>query len=233
MAERNPECHKGHRNSLRKKFIDSDFTGFNKHNLLELLLFYSIPRIDTNELAHSLLDTFGSLKGVFDAPIDAIMSVKGIGKNSAVLLKLIPVLMREYLNEDTDSTKYIFSTEEAVQFLKPKFFGLNSEAVYFICLDDSGRVLKNAFVGQGDFDSTTINVRKFASQILNSNADAVIIAHNHPVGVCAPSKEDIDTTIKLKNLLDSISVSLMDHIIFANDGYFSFLKNNIYSYIFS
>lgn len=237
MAEKKTKekinLHKGHREKYREKFLKTGLKGFSKHNILEFLLFYSIPRADTNEIAHRLINEFGSLKGVLDAPVEALQLVEGVGANTAILIKLIPAMIKEYIDEDASRSQYIFSTQDAVNFLSPKFIGLRNEAIYLICLDKNGKILKHCFIGQGGIDSMDFDARTIAADVLACNATTVVIAHNHPGGVCSPSKADADTTIKLKSFLNTIDVELADHIIFASEGYFSFLKNPKYSYVLS
>ena len=119
--------HKGHRDRLKKRFLQSGIDDFEDHNKLELLLFYAIPQKDTNPIAHELLDTFGSLSNVLDAPFEELIKVKGISESSAVLLKLIPPLSRSYLNDKYKNGFVINSTEQAGEFLMPKFIGLTTE----------------------------------------------------------------------------------------------------------
>lgn len=225
--------HEGHRQKFRERFLETGLRGFSKHNILEFILFYSIPRMDTNETAHRLLDEFGSLKGVFDAPVDALCNVEGIGLHSAIHLKLIHGLIRAYFDEDASKLKYIFSTEDIVNFLSPKFIGLTREAIYLVCLDANCKILKHSFLGQGGISSIDVDIRSIASDILACNATSVIVAHNHPGGVCAPSKEDKEATLRLKQFLSSIDVQLIDHIIFAGNDHFSFRNNPKFSYTVS
>lgn len=97
--------HEGHRERLKNRFLTSSLDNFEPHNILELLLFYSIPRQDTNEIAHALLDRFGSLKGVFDADFSELIKIKGIKENSATLIKLIPQISRAYMFEEINKEK--------------------------------------------------------------------------------------------------------------------------------
>lgn len=94
--------HENHRKRLKERFLEEGLENFQNHNILELLLFYSVPRRDTNALAHELIDKFGSLSAVFDADYDSLLDCKGVSENTAVLLKLIPKLARAYLmDKDT------------------------------------------------------------------------------------------------------------------------------------
>ena len=119
--------HGGHRERVRKRFISEDLDNFSPHNVLELLLFYAIPQKDTNEIAHRLLNTFGSLSGVFDAPIEELKNVNGIGENAAVFIKLLPSACRRYMDDKFGKAHTINSPEAAGKFLKPKYIGVMDE----------------------------------------------------------------------------------------------------------
>ncbi|MEG2852596.1 MAG: UPF0758 domain-containing protein, partial [Hydrogenoanaerobacterium sp.] len=108
--------HAGHRKRLRERFIKNGLDNFEKHNVLELLLFNSVPRQDTNELAHRLMEEFGSLSGVFDAPVEELMKLDGIGENSAVLIKLIPAISKVYLDDKNTIGTLVRSTDESINF---------------------------------------------------------------------------------------------------------------------
>lgn len=223
MADSKENVHKGHRERLRNQFIaKKTLDSMPPHNVLELLLFYSIPRADTNELAHRLIDKFGSLRGVFDAQIDSLLTVDGVGERTAVLIKLVSEASRAYLEECASDIKQINSTLDAVKCIKPKFTSLKNEALVILCLNNAGRVLNCAVVCEGNISSAELDMRKIMSAIIDSGATAAVIAHNHPGGVCAPSKADRKLTCSLARLFSSIHARLLDHIIIADDSYFSF-----------
>ena len=137
--------HEGHRERLKQQFKNNNYSidKWQEHNILELLLFYSIPRIDTNEIAHKLLDKFGSLSGVLDASPDVLSSIEGIGNNSAVFLKLLPQVFSLYVEQKERSEKTesdMSDIESRKRFFAPKFFGLSYEAVFVAALDNKNRV---------------------------------------------------------------------------------------------
>lgn len=233
MAEKKSNLHEGHRKKVRERFLETGLKGFSKHNILEFILFYSIPRADTNEIAHRLIDEFGSLRGVLNAPIEHLRNVEGVGLHSAVLLKLIQGVVKAYSDEGAEKLNHIYNTDDMVNFLKPKFIGLTKETIYLVCLDANCRILKHSFLGQGKVNTIDIDIRSMTSDILACNATSVIIAHNHPGGICVPSKEDRDATIRLRSFLNSINVHLIDHIIFTEDEHFSFKNHPKLSYAVS
>lgn len=206
--------HKNHRARLRETFIKAGVDDMPDHNLLELLLFYSIPRKNTNELAHRLISTFGSLSRVFDAPFEELLKVDGIGESSALLISSIPAICRRY--EEKASGKINLSEpEDAVEYAVRKFYGSKVEEFYMLCLDGSGNLTNCCKIGDGTVSSVAVDKRRVLEAAFRNNADRVIFAHNHPYGVAAPSKEDINLTGEMCALLKNVGVRLADHIIVA------------------
>lgn len=227
MDKKNENLHSGHRKRVRDRFIKNcSLDGMPENNVLEFLLFYAIPRADTNELAHRLLNEFGSLKGVFDAPFEALVNIDGVGEKTASLIKLVPSLTKVYLEESASEIKYILTTQDAVAYLRPKFTAENNEKLVMLCLNNIGKILKCSVISSGNINSAEIDVRKIISEIINSKATAVIIAHNHPGGVCAPSKSDRDMTYRLSRMLTDVHARLLNHIIITDDDYFSFADSS-------
>ena len=212
--------HDGHRQRLLQRFLREGLDGFDEHNILELLLFYAIPRKDTNELAHRLMDDFGSLAGVLDASAQELQQVEGVGENTAAFLKLLPELTRVYYSQKQQDL-CLASTEQAGRFLLPRFIGRQEETVLLTCLDGKCRVLSCTVLHKGSLNSSEVNVRKLLTAALKHNAAAVILAHNHPGGVALPSPEDLDTTRRVRSVLEAMGVQLMDHIIVADGDYVS------------
>ena len=213
--------HEGHRGRLKKRFLEHGFDGFEDHNILELLLFYALPRSDTNVLAHELLNEFKSLSAVFDAPVEELCKIKGISEHSATLIKLIPALLSVYYTDKTKETKIVSSTNAAGEFFVPRFYGKKNEEVHILLLDDKKKVIKSAKLFEGTVNSAPVTVKKIVAEAVNSNATGVILAHNHPGGVALPSRSDIKVTEKIYKALELINVQLCDHIIVADGDFVS------------
>lgn len=226
--------HEGHRERLRQRFLSEGLDNFQDHNVLELLLFYSIPMKDTNEEAHNLIDTFGSLSGVFDASFEELCTVKGIGERSATLIKMIPELFKMYEIDKIKDDEIVLNTSERVaKYVTPYFKGVINEKMYVLCLDSNCRVLNFTLVSEGIVNSTPINTRKIMDVALKSNAASIILVHNHPSGVVAPSRADIDATINMVNLMKQVSLKINDHIIIGNGSDFlSMRKSDKWKFIF-
>ena len=218
--------HDGHRQRLIQRFLEEDLDNFEPHNVLELLLFYAIPRKDTNELAHVLIDTFGSLKGVFDAPYEELIKVAGIGPNTAALLKLVPTLTRTYYSSDARSV-ILDTSEKSGEYFLPYYIGQTEEVVRLACLDAGGKVISNQILHRGSANAAEVNLRKIVNIALRNNAMGVILAHNHPGGLPLPSEEDVATTKSIREALMPMGILLMDHIIVAGQDYVSMARSGI------
>ena len=196
-----------------------DLLHFEEHNMLELALFYCIPRQDTNEIAHRLIDAFGSLAGVLDAPYEDLLQVKGISEYAATYLKLLPALFRGYAqSEALHSVPVLDSSEKAKAYFTPRFVGRTEEVVLAAFLDAKNRVKSCELLHRGTVSSATVNVRRLTEYAVRCQADGVILAHNHPDGTAEPSPEDIMTTDAINYALKLIGIRLVDHIIVAQDG---------------
>ncbi len=212
--------HDGHRERLKNRFRTEGLDAFDEHNVLELLLFYAVPRSDTNPAAHELLDTFGSLSAVFDAPIDALVKVKGVGENAATLIKLIPALARRY-EVDKNNIACLSSTKLVGEYLLSRYVGKTQEIVYLICLDGKYKPLCCVAISEGIVNTVSISTRRIIELALKYNAVGVVLAHNHPGGIALPSNDDISTTFMIRDALRTINVKLLDHIVVADGDYVS------------
>lgn len=230
--ENNSAIHAGHRNRMRQRFRENGFKGMHPHEILEMLLFYSVPRRDTNELAHKLIERFGSLSGVFEASEEQLTSVDGITKSSATLIKMIIPLYSEYKKE-VGLAKRLKNSTESGEFLLDYYAGMLQERVTVICLDSGCRVLCFDSVCDGDVSNVVVNFRKLVELIMKYPlTTGVIVVHNHPGGIALPSREDISATVNLKKTLETMGITLVDHIIVADNDYISMSSSAGFNYIF-
>ncbi len=219
--------HDGHRDRLRKKFIMNDTDSMEDHEILELALFYAIPRKNTNEIAHNLLKHFGSISSVFDAPISSLKEVDGIGENAAVFIKLISSLSRIYTERKYNSKQSILKLSEINDRLLKKFIGRNEEVVAIALLDAKGKLVYDGVINKGTINGVDLYIRKIIELVVNYNAVSVAISHNHPSGVALPSADDIKSTERINNILAGMQVKLLDHIIVADQDYVSMRESFI------
>ncbi len=221
------DIHEGHRERMKRRFLENGLDSFSDHNILELLLFYAVPRRDTNILAHRLMDKFGSLSAVLDAPVEELATVLGVGKGAATYLKLFSQVARIYFNDKMKDGILLDSSEKVGQYLIPKYIGIPNEIVLLVCLDSKCKVIGCTTVMEGSVNATQVSVRKIVETAVRSNASSVIISHNHPSGLAIPSREDLQTTEKIKQALLLINITLLDHIIVADNDWVS-LRDSSY-----
>lgn len=220
--------HDGHRQRLRQRFQQDGLDNFDKINVLELLLFYAIPRQDTNEIAHRLLDRFGSLENVLDAKVEDLITVKGISDNAATYLTLISAVSRYYLAKKADLGEPLDTVEAYCNVLVPQFLGRRNEMVYMLCLDAKCKMINCRLVGEGGINSANLPTRKIVEIALAANASMVVLAHNHPGGLAVPSQEDIYSTKQLAQVLHSMDVVLLDHVVVADAESVSMVQSGHY-----
>ncbi len=207
--------HWGHRSRLRLRFLTEGMDGMEDHVKLELLLFYAIPYRDTNPIAHALLARFGSLANVFEAPLEELMQVNGLGESGAILLRMVPHLSRAYLSDKEKGGIRLYNTSAISTYLRQRYIGRRNEILTLIALDSMNRVLCCQTVCEGSIDAVPIHVRKIVSIALQYNAASVVLAHNHPSGDLMPSNGDIYATQRVYAALDAVGISLHDHFIIA------------------
>ena len=217
--------HAGHRNRVKQEFLSRGLEGWPGHRVLELLLFYAIPRRDTNPIAHALLEHFGSLSRVLEAPIEELQKVPQITEHSAVLLKLVTELARYYQVDSAQQTEILTTLDACGKYLVPRFFGRTKETVFLLCLDAKCKVLCCKELGEGSVNSASISVRKVVETALSANATTVVLAHNHPSGIAVPSNEDIQTTRRIAAALNAVEIYLADHIVVADGDYVSMVQS--------
>ncbi len=221
--------HDGHRQRLMERFNKEGLDHFDPVQVLELLLFYSIPRRDTNEIAHALLNRFGSVSKVMDASLEELMQVPGVGKNTAVFLHLAKQAGRYYQVDSTRKGAVMKDTEDCGKFLLPHFIGRQKETVFLLCLNANCNVISCREVGEGEINSAVISPRRVVEIALAEKASTVVLAHNHPSGVALPSREDVMVTQRLAAALAAVEVTLFDHLIVAGDDYVSLVQSRLYA----
>lgn len=224
------KIHDGHRERVRKRFRETGLNGFQPHQIIELLLFYTCPRKDTNELAHILINKFGSVAGIIDASYEDLESVSGISENTASLFKIIASFLPIYYNSRSDGLVYD-NTEKLKELFRPYFIGLNHEEFRLACLDNNLRVMSNVSISAGGPSSAPIEIRSIARELLRNNSSHAVIAHNHPNGVPFPSNNDVAATRLIKDFLKTLGVDLLDHIIVGEKSAIS-MKDMAYINIF-
>ena len=225
--------HDGHRERIRKRYFENGVDGMQPHEVLELALFYAIPRKNTNVIAHELLNKFGTISAVFDAPLKLLEEVDGIGRSAAKFIKLIPELSRIYMEDKYNNDDNIVTDDAICDRICLKLLNRTDEMVAAVLLDAKGKLVYDGIVSKGTINSVDICIRKIVELVMTYNACSIVIGHNHPSGMAIPSNDDITTTKKLFQILSTMKVTLLDHIIVADNEYTSLRDSEISEDIFS
>lgn len=212
--------HDGHRARKKELFRRHGLDGFADHEVLELLLYYAIPRRDTNEIAHRLLGKFGSLQGVFNAPAEELAKVDGVGESAALYLTLLPEVHKRAMRS-VGKEQVLNSVDKCGKFFLELLAQERQEILYQACLDGKGKLLSCKKLSQGSADCTALSVRQVVENALLSGASAVVLAHNHPSGVALPSESDRTVTLWVRDALKTMDIRLLDHIIVADNDFVS------------
>lgn len=220
--------HDGHRQRLKERFLREGLDNFEEHEVLELLLFYCIPRKNTNDIAHALINRFGTLAQVLDATPEELMKVPGIGESAATFLSLITSAARYYLVNRANQTVILSTVDACGKYLVPYFQSRRNETVFLLCLDAKCKVLCCKELGEGSVNSAAVPIRRIVEVALGANATSVVLAHNHPSGLAIPSGEDVQTTRRVAIALNAVEITLADHIVVADDDYVSLAQSGLY-----
>lgn len=209
------DIYSGHRSRLKKKFLNWP-DSLETHELLELLLFYSIPRCDTKKTAHELLNRFENLQGVLNADVDDLCNVEGVGESSATLIKICATLASRYGLEQIDTRLSLPSFSTLCEYLKHLYVGTSNEKVYLILLNNSLKILKTQLIHSGNVNLSSLQIRSMIETALKYKASYAILVHNHPNGSAIPSGADIEATHLVNQAFSLISVNFVDHVIYAD-----------------
>ena len=223
MAKTEPHYH-GHRNRLRERFLKSGFAGFAEHEVIELLLTLAIPRSDVKQQAKALLKRFGSLRGIFDAPLSELQSVKGISEVSAISLKVIRESATLYLQEASEEAEVLREPERLSNFWRMKIGHFKNEVFAVAYLDSAYRLLRDGveILQEGTIDRAAVYPRRVVETALKRQAAALVLAHNHPNGNVEPSEQDKVVTRAVVLAAETISLRVVDHLIVSASETFSF-----------
>jgi DNA repair protein RadC len=220
MADK-AELSRGHRRRLRERFKGSSLGGFHDYEVIELLLTYAIPRRDVKPLSKRLIKRFNGLRGVFDASLEEISSVEGVGENAAVLLRLIKETAGEYLKERVISKEVVRSSKDVVDYLSLTLSGERVEKFLALYLNSKNEILGVETLHEGSIDRTHVYPRKAIERAFKHNARSIIFVHNHPSGDPTPSAVDRKLTRDLEAAAAALDIIVHDHIIIGRDAHFS------------
>lgn len=216
--------HAEHRQRMFEKVLKNLTDSFADHELLEVLLFFSRPRVNTNEIAHALLNKFSSFRSVFEAKIADLKNVSGIGLHSALLIKVVYACIRRYEKSIASSMKYIRSTKDAGKYFISLLFSEPYECSQVLMLDNSDRIIGCLSFGSGTVNQVNINYNNLLEDLLPCHPAGIYIAHNHPRGEAIPSNDDLNLTDEIREMCYKLNIDFKDHIIVADDKYCSVME---------
>lgn len=218
--------HDGHRARKKEQFRQTGLDSFADHEALELLLYYAIPRRDTNPTAHLLLQKFGSLEGVFNASVEELQSVEGVGENAAILLSMLPAIVRRSMRAPAKE-KILNSVERCGKYFLELLRHERREVLYQACLDAKGKLIVCKKLSEGNADSAAFSARQVVENALVADASLVVLAHNHISGVALPSEIDCVVTRRVRDALRAVDINLSDHIIVSDNDYVSMNQSGL------
>ena len=227
QIEKSTNIHKDHRQRLKERFLSSRFDNFAEHEILEFLLFFSIPQGNTNPIAHKLLNRYHSLASVLDASYENLLTNDGIGSHSAILLKSIPALLNTYKTQKANQKSQLSNQLMAFEYASNLFFGSSVEEFYIICVDSNSVIIDTKRLTSESFNKVEVSLRDLTKFVLNHDCERIFIAHNHIHPPAEPSNDDILLT---KNIFTSCilnDIQLVDHIIYSPAGSYSFVESGI------
>ena len=228
--------HEKHRERLRNLYNNFGIDSFSDHEVLEMLLYFTISRKDTNETAHNLINSFGSLSAVFEAKPHDLIAVSGIGSKSAEHISYIGSVIRAYENDKAkqfalrEASPALDNANTIESILKGYFSGIKNEAFYLVYLNTRRKIIYREKISEGTIDSAEVYSRNVIASTIRANAHSVIMAHNHLSGDLSPSQADLDTTRIVGRALRSIDVQLIDHYVIGGNKIQSFKEIGLLDY---
>lgn len=233
MENKRKNLHSGHRARFLEQIHTNGLENMTEIQVLEFVLTFFIPRKDTNETAHLLINTFGSLKNVLDASTDELVKIDGIGERTAKLISLLPKVFFYYKESGLKENKpKLNSLADTAKFLAELYDSKPIEEFYVLFLNANNQLIRLEKIATGDVNEIHFDSQRIVNLALKLKPSYIILSHNHPDGICEPSESDIKTTIKITKLLHLNSFIVADHIIIGTNGYYSFNQNNMMSFIY-
>ncbi len=203
--------------------------GFSEHEIIELILFYSIPRCNTNEIAHALLARFGSINEVLHADEKQLCTVAGISDKTALYLKIWAAVFGICQAQQAKHNAAFASIHDAIGYVLPYYEGKTAETPAVLLLDEKRRPIRLAFLERGAFTACSVGTAQIAKMIFDCGASAFVLFHNHPNGVPSPSEEDLLVTRQLRSVFLQLGHPMLEHIIVCNDGYYEIMAHHMSS----
>ena len=211
-----------HRQRIRSRFERLGGDAFEDYELLELLLFRTIPRRDTRPIAKALIKRFGSLPAVLNAPLRLAKEIDGVGDATAFDLSALAALMRATAKAELPrKTNMLGSWDKVLSYCRAAMAHETREQFRVLFLNKKNGLIADELQQRGTVDHTPVYPREVVKRALELSASAIILVHNHPSGDPAPSSADIEMTHRIKEIAQSLEIAVHDHLIIGRDGYTS------------
>lgn len=219
------KMHGGHRTRIKERFIRDGLDSFEEHNILEMLLFYPIPQKDTNELAHDLLNRFGSLEGVFNADVEQLLQVGGVGEHTALFLTLFSEMTESYI-EDRRQNEIIIGMRSITEFAVRKLAFSPTECLLIIFIDNKQCMLNWHCLQEGFVSADSLDIRTVMRMVMGTNTTHVLLGRNYLKGKCSLRKTDLSVASQVSDALRGIGVGLFDYIAVGSNNTVVTLNGN-------
>ncbi len=217
----------GHRERLRRRFLEYGLSAFTDEDILEMLLAFGTPRRDTRPVARELLKRMGSLPAVLEAPIEELTRVTGVGPRNVLPIKFVHEVARRYLRRRIENREYLRSAREVYEYLAHELANLPREVFRVIFLDARNKILGIEEIFQGTLNESPVYPREIFYRALEQKAASLVLVHNHPSGDPTPSPADIKLTRRLLRGAHLLGFKILDHVIMARKDYFSFAEEGL------
>lgn len=219
--------HDGHRKRLRARFLQSGLDGFLDYEIVELLLTLGTPRKDCKPMAKEAIRKFGGLRGTLDASLDELQSIRGIGPQNVIGMKLFQAVAERYAKENIPPKICLSSPGDVSAYFRTKIGREKKERFFSVMLDTKNHILKTEQVSVGTINATLVQPREVFQPAIVAMANSIIIVHNHPTGDTTPSHEDILLTKQLADTGRILGIPVTDHLIVSGGSYFSFREKGM------
>ncbi len=217
----------GHRSRVRKKFLTSLGEELNDYELLEILLFAASPRQDTKSLAKKLIAKFGDISGVVNADVNLLLDIEGVGEATIVQIKIVAQIIRRVLKNSAKAKPVLNNWSAVLEYTFVCLKSLNYEVFRVLFLDKKHQLIEDELLAIGENDHVFVSSKSIVKKALLLSASSIILMHNHPSGEAKPSVADIKITNEVAASLKNLEIQVLDHLIIAADGYFSFRQEGL------
>ncbi len=217
-----PDVNSGHRQRLREKFVRAGDNAFLDYEILELLLSYGIARRDVKPLAKQLLGKFRTLGNIFDANLEELTEISGMGEHTAILIKLVRAMMIRYLKQELAKEDFMTSSDHFCDYARAKLGEYKNEVMMIFYLNAQNMLIDVEVLNEGSTDCVVIFPSAVAKKALMRSAKSIVLCHNHPSGIVTPSREDNLVTRNVRAALAPLKIFLLDHLIVSKYDYFSY-----------